>query len=106
MSSNKLDGQYEVLSPWAEADPIPIRGIAPRLTDLAGKKIGLLCNIKRAAPPILNVVERELKKRFPTSEVSWFRMQSMSVSELESQNKAKFEEWIKGVDAVIPAVGD
>jgi len=106
MSSNKLDGQYEVLSPWAEADPIPIRGIAPRLTDLAGKKIGLLCNIKRAAPPILNVVERELKKRFPTSEVSWFRMRSMSVSELEPQNKAKFEEWIKGVDAVIPAVGD
>jgi hypothetical protein len=30
----------------------------------------------------------------------------MSVSELEPQNKAKFEEWIKGVDAVIPAVGD
>ena len=106
MSSNKSDGQYEVLSPWAEADPIPIRGLAPRLTELAGKKIGLLCNIKRAASPILATVERKLKERFPTSEVSWFRMQSMSVSELEPQNKAKFEEWIKGVDAVIPAVGD
>ena len=106
MSSSKSNTYYEVLSPWAEADPIPIRGIAPRLTELPGKKIGLLCNIKRAAPPILDVVERELKKRFPTSEVSRFRMQSMSVSELEPQNKAKFEEWIKGVDAVIPAVGD
>jgi len=106
MSSSKSNTYYEVLSPWAEADPKPIRGIAPRLTDLEGKKIGLLCNIKRAAPPILTVVERELKKRFSTSEVSWYRMQSMSVSELEPQNKAKFEEWIKGVDAVIPAVGD
>ena len=106
MSSSKSNNQYEVLSPWAEADPKPIRGIAPRLTDLEGKKIGLLCNIKRAAPPILTVAEKELKKRFPTAEVSWYRMQSMSVSELEPQNKAKFEEWIKGVDAVVTAVGD
>ncbi len=106
MSNDKSNVQYEVLSPWAETDPILIKGIAPRLSDLAGKKIGLLCNIKRAAPPILGVVERELKKRYPTSEVSYFRMQSMSVSELEPQNKLKFEEWIDGIDAVIPAVGD
>ena len=106
MSSSKSNNQYEVLSPWAEADPIPIRGIAPRLTDLEGKKIGILCNIKRAAPPILAVAERELKKRFPTSEVSWYRSQSMSVSELEPQNKEKFEEWIEGIDAAVLAVGD
>jgi hypothetical protein len=106
MSSSKLDGQYEVLSPWSEADPIPIRCISPRLTDLAGKKIGLLCNGKRAGQPIMTVVERKLRERFPTSEVSWYRKQSMSVSELEPQNSAKFEEWIKGVDAVVAAVGD
>jgi hypothetical protein len=47
-----------------------------------------------------------LKERFPTSEVRWYIIDLMSVSELEPQNKAKFEEWIKGVDAVIPAVGD
>ena len=106
MSGSNSNGQYEVLSPWAEADPKPIRGIAPRVTELAGKKIGLLCNIKRAAPPILTVVERKLKERFPTSEISWYRGRSMSVSELEPKNKEEFEEWIDGVDAAVLAVGD
>ena len=44
--------QYEVLSPWAEVDPIPLRGISPRVDTLAGKKIGLFANFKRAAKPI------------------------------------------------------
>jgi hypothetical protein len=106
MNNNK-NGQYEVLSPWAEADPRPLKGLTtPRLTDLAGKKIGLLCNSKRAALPILNVVERELKKRFSPLEVIWYRAQSHSVMQSEPQNKKKFEEWIKGVNAVILAVGD
>jgi hypothetical protein len=95
-----------VLSPWAEADPIPLKGLTPRVTDLAGKRIGLLCNIKRAAPLILQVTERILRKRFPTSEISWFRARSFSVSSLEPDNLATFEEWINGVDAVVAAVGD
>ena len=74
--------------------------------DLAGKKIGLLCNSKRAAPLILNVTERILKERFPTSEISWFRAESFSVSSLEPDNLARFDDWIKGVDAVVAAVGD
>ena len=98
--------EYEVLSPWAEADPIPLKGLAPRVIDLAGKKIGLLCNNKRAAPLILKVTERILKERFPTSETSWFRAQSFSVSSLEPDNLKKFEDWINGVDAVVAAVGD
>jgi hypothetical protein len=106
MNVVKASPSYEVVSPWAEADPIPIKGLAPRVTDLAGKRIGLLCNIKRAAPLILNVTERILKERFPTSEISWFRARSFSVSSLEPENLAKFEEWIKGVDAVVAAVGD
>ena len=106
MSDSDLSGQYEVLSPWADADPKPLKGLAPRLTDLAGKKIGLLCNSKRAAPVILTVAERLLKERFPTSETSWFRAQFFSVSALEPDNLARFEDWIKGVDAVVAAVGD
>jgi hypothetical protein len=31
--------QYDVLSPWAEVDPLPLRGISPRLDSLSGKKI-------------------------------------------------------------------
>ena len=106
MSADKASTSYEVLSPWAEADPIPLKGLAPRVTDLAGRKIGLLCNNKRAAPLILNAAERILKERFPTSETSWFRARSFSVSSLEPDNVAKFEEWINGVDVVVAAVGD
>jgi hypothetical protein len=51
---------YEVLSPWAKADPIPLRGLAPRLDKLDSKKIGLLCNNKRAAPLILEITEKLL----------------------------------------------
>jgi len=106
MSPNITSTSYEVLSPWAEADPVPLKGLAPRVADLAGKNIGLLCNNKRAAPLILNVTERILKERFPTSKISWFRAESFSVSSLEPDNLGKFEDWIGSVDAVVAAVGD
>ena len=99
-------GTYEVLSPWSEADPIPLKGLAPRVADLAGKKIGLLCNNKRAAPLILEVTERILKEKYPTSETSWFDARSFSVSSLEPDRRGEFEDWIKGVDAVVASVGD
>lgn len=108
MNSSSLNGQYEVLSPWAEADPIPLRGLtAARITDLAGKKIGLLSNAKRAARPISTVVEGKLKERFPTAEISqYFTINAVGPEEIETENKAKFEDWLKGVDAVVAAVGD
>ena len=106
MSNSRIDGQYEVLSPWAETDPIPLRGISPRLTDLAGKKIGLFRNFKRAARPMLMVVERELKKRYPTAEFIWFDSNAANVLETETENKEKFEKWAKGIDAAVAAVGD
>jgi hypothetical protein len=98
--------QYEVLSPWAEADLVPRRGLAPRLTTLEGKKIGLLINNKRAAAPIQDIVYEQLKTRYPTSEITFYKGRSFSVSELEPQNKDKFEDWLRGVDTVILAVGD
>lgn len=97
---------YEVLSPWAKADPIPLRGLSPRLDTLEGKKIGLLCNNKRAAPLILDVTENLLKQRFPSAAISYFKTQSFSVSSLEKERETEFIDWIKGVDAVIAAVGD
>jgi hypothetical protein len=106
MRSSELNGQYEVLNPWAEADPIPLRGISPRLTDLTGKKIGLFYNFKQAAKPILNVVEVKLKERFPTSEIHWYAGHPYSIIENETETKAEFEEWAKEVDAVVTAVGD
>ena len=99
-------GAYEVLSPWAEADPIPLKGLSPRLKNLAGRKIGLLCNNKRAAPIILNAVEKILKERYPDAGITMFHSRTFSVSALERDRKEEFDDWIKGVDAVIAAVGD
>ncbi|MCR4394566.1 MAG: hypothetical protein NUV31_09385 [Dehalococcoidales bacterium] len=90
---------YEVLSPWAEADPVPVRGLtAPRLNELEGKKIGLYRNDKRAAGPILSAIEKKLKERFPNLQVSWYTSQKTDVPE--------FDDWLKSVDAVVAAVGD
>ena len=106
MSDGKSGTVYEVLSPWSEADPIPLQGLSPRLDDLAGKKIGLLCNNKRAAPVILEVAERLLKEKYPTAETSYFHARTFSVSSLERDRKDEFDDWIKGLDAIIASVGD
>jgi len=98
--------QYEVLSPWAEVDPIPLRGISPRLDSLSGKKIGLFANFKRAARPIQAEVESRLKERFADIETSLFDSRLPNVSETETVNKEKFTAWAKEMDAVIAAVGD
>ncbi len=101
-----MNGQYEVLSPWAEADPIPLRGISPRVADLTGKTIGLFSlDCKVASCPTLTVVEQKLKERFPTLGFSWFGL-ALNMEVAETEEKAKFEDWAKGVDAAIAAVGD
>jgi hypothetical protein len=98
--------QYEVLSPWADVDPIPLRGIAPRVDTLAGKKIGLFANFKRAARPIQAEIERKLKEKFPDCRTSLFDSTLPNVTETETVNREKFIAWAKEMDAVIAAVGD
>jgi hypothetical protein len=106
MVENKATASYEVLSPWAAADPLPLKGLAARLDKLDGKKIGLLCNNKRAAPLILDVTEKLIKEKFPFATITKFFARSFSVSSLEKEREGEFNDWLKGVDAVIAAVGD
>ncbi len=104
MENNFLS--YEVLSPWAEADPVPFKGINPRVDKLDGKKIGLFCNTKRVAEPALKVVESRLKKAYPAAGTSWFFNMVPNEAIIEQPRKGEFESWLKGVDAVIAAYGD
>ena len=100
-----MNNQYEVLNPWAEVDPIPLRGITPRPGDLNGKKIGLYQNDKRAARPILAAVEARLKQKHPTLTFkSFLRGPNLAIYEMEE--KAQYDEWLKDVDAVIFSHGD
>ncbi len=103
---------YEVLNPWAESEPILPRGLAERLTDVNNKTIGLFGEAyKRAARPILSEVERHLKERYSGIKFTWFwsgtsSSQVPNLEEAEPDEIAKFNEWVKGVDGVVLAVGD
>jgi len=115
-----MSSQYEALSPWAEAEPIPLRGISPRLSGLADKKIGLFTlTYKHASARVNSVVEKKLKERFPTVQFSYFERSRGADIDIgqgrkgefmdpaqDSKDLASFEDWIKGVDAVVGAVGD
>ncbi len=96
-----MSEQYEVLSPWAERAAVPLLGIQPRLSNLSGKTIGFVENNKKAAVPILREVERTLKIKFPT-------MKSAGVYQSSGGGAyaAPLEGWLKGVDAVVLAIGD
>jgi len=105
-AQNGSESLYEVLSPWAEVDPIPLRGISSRVDSLSGKKIGLFANFKRAARPIAAEVEKRLKERFPDIETILFHSTMPNVDESKTVNKEKFTAWAKSVDAVVGVVGD
>jgi hypothetical protein len=100
------DMQFEVLSPWADVDPIPLRGISPRIPTLAGKKIGLFVNPKRAAMPIAESIDKRLKTMYPDIRTIVFHSTEANVNEIETKNKEKFTAWAKGLDAAIAVVGD
>ena len=103
---NQRSAEYEVLSPWADADPVPLRGITPRPADFAGKIIGLYSNRKRAAQLTLEAVERELLEKFPRAKTSWYACTTINTPEMLTEGKAKFEAWVASVDAVVLSVAD
>lgn len=99
-----MDERYEVLSPVAEAELPEPRRIAPRLPGLEGRVLGLFENDKRAAPRILDAVQREIGSRLPGVRFQRFRHphnREMRDGELE-----EFRRWLGSVDAVVGAVGD
>lgn len=98
--------QYQVLSPWAEADPIPLKGISARVNSLAGRKIGVFANYKRAGVPIAKSVQQKLEAMYPNADVSFYHSAQWNVTEAETANREKFTRWAKGVDAVVLSVGD
>jgi hypothetical protein len=100
--------QFEVLSPWADVDPLPLKGLtAPRLTDLKGKRIGIFKNFKAAADQMFAVLGPKLEEKFGC-QTSTFLNPNMGVAELESDPERikRFEEWLSNLDAVLLSHGD
>ena len=95
-----------MLSPWAEADPVPLRGLAPRVKDLEGRKIGLFSNGKRGAPLTLAAFERQLKEKVPSVVTSRYTSSRINTPEILTEGKAGFEAWVGAQDTVLLSVGD
>lgn len=107
--------EYEVLSPWAKADPKTLSGLSPRLTDLHGKTVGLFSLWKVAARPTLMVVEEKLKQRYSNIRTSWAferkgdekaSIDYLGPDDLNDPESIALQNWAKGVDAVVCGVGD
>ena len=57
----------EVLNPRGEIKPPPTLAPSPRVTDLAGKRIGIYWNGKSGGNNFWDVAEDLLKEKFPTA---------------------------------------
>ncbi len=107
MNDSKPAGQYAVLNPWAEVDPVPLKGLAPRLDTLNGKKIGLFINFKDTATMILTELEKKMREKYPGIDFVWWGdLKVKEPAELEGPRKDKFDEWVNLIDAAVFAVGD
>ncbi len=105
--------EYEVLSPRGEVDPVGTIGLQPRIADLNNKTIGLYTTFKEHWSLILEEIGRQLKERFPSAEFTRFKYTKdlnsyTQVAEVakDPEVRPSFEEWLRGVDAVITANGD
>jgi hypothetical protein len=65
--------KLEVLNPRGEIEPPPTLAPAPRVTDLAGKKIGIYWNGKQGGNNFWDVAEELLREKLPTATILRFR---------------------------------
>jgi hypothetical protein len=100
-----MSTDYEVLSPWADIDPVPVKGISPRLDGLEEKTFGFFMNSKIAAEPMADIMEEKIKEKYPSMTFSRF-VRIPNISMEETPEKEEYAEWLKGMDAVIYTHGD
>ena len=88
-----MGGQFEVLNPWAEVDPVPLKGISPRLSGLNNKTVGLLANDKPASSIVIGIIREQLTQKFPNVRFSSFLDDLGTLGIYEKELKAKVQEW-------------
>ena len=105
--------EYEVLSPRADVDPIRQIGLNPRVADLNSATIGLYATFKEHWVLILDEIAKQIKERYPGATFARFQYTKdlnsyTQVAEVakDPEVRPQFEEWVKGVDAVIVANAD
>ena len=80
---------------------VPEFTYAPRLTDLANKRIGLIDDSKENAKELLEEIEAVLRQRFGVAHVEYHRKPSAS----KPADPAVIESMAKTCDYVVVAIG-
>lgn len=91
--------ELKLLNPRGEIEPPPIFVPAPRVGDLAGKKIGLYSNSKPGMDNFYAVLEELLKKKYPAATIVILKG-AFEIRDEEAEN------WKKEVDTFVYGVGD
>ena len=89
----------ELLNPRGEIKPPPVFTPAHRVTDLAGKRIGLYSNGKQGVDNLYTVIEELLKDKYP----------DVTTTRLTGAFEIRDDEadtWSPEFDTFIYAVGD
>ena len=89
----------EVLNPRGETEPISPLAPTPRLSDLAGKRVGLYHNGKPGLENFFTVFEELLKKKYPTATTNLIRG-SFEITDKDA------EDWAPQIDTFVYGVGD
>lgn len=90
----------EVLNPRGEVEIISHK-LAPRISDLKGKTIGLIDNKKAGARPFLNCIRVLLEKNFPD-----IQFMNLSKNFNEQHRMKKYMDQLRGIDAAVYSTGD
>jgi hypothetical protein len=92
----------ELLNPMGVIEPEPTLALRPRLSDLAGKKIALVNNIKPGVPQLFNVLEELLKQKYPGIII----LRGYKPGPNAQAQEEHFQQIAKECDAFIYAMGD
>ena len=91
--------ELELLNPRGEIELAKTYALAPRVSDLAGKRVGFYWNGKPGIDNFFAVLEENLKKRFPDVTTTLFRG-PMEITDKDIQG------WASQIDTFVYAVGD
>ena len=83
-------------------EPEPYLALRPRLSDLAGKKIALVNNIKQGVPQLFDILEEMLKQKYPGITV----LRGYKPGPMAQAQEEHFQKIAKECDAFIYAIGD
>jgi hypothetical protein len=91
--------ELKLLNPRGVVEALPVTAPNPRVTGLAGKRVGLYWNSKPGLDNFYKVFEELLKKKYPTATTTWLQG-AFLIRDEDAEN------WQKEIDTFVYGVGD